>query len=101
MTTIGVAEYSLALAVLGLGELSLTLCLVRAYYDPQSISKLRCRLLNAAIVTYPLVSAAFCTAFFITRRISRTYNPSFALFYTWEIVNGLCLATEIVRFVEH
>lgn len=86
----------LALATVTLGVVYPGLCLVRAHYDPQPISKLRHCLLRVAIVIYPLVSAAFFTGFFITRRIPRTHTSAFALFCTWEIISALFLGAEIL-----
>jgi tellurite resistance protein TehA-like permease len=101
MRSIDAAEYAPAIAVFGLGEGYLALALVYAHFYPRSFSNVRRCLLKAASVIYLLVSATFITAFFITRRISRTHTPAFVLFCGWEVINGLCLGAEIVRVAEH
>lgn len=101
MRSISVLDYSLALAVLGLEEAYLGLCLVRAHHSPESFSKVRHCLLRAAFFIYPLVSAAFISAFFITRRIPNTHLPAYVPFCTWELINGLCLGAEIVSPAEN
>ncbi|KAM3555233.1 hypothetical protein ARSEF4850_006097 [Beauveria asiatica] len=95
MRLISVTEYISALAVTNLEVAYLGLCLVLARYYPELLSKGRYCLLKVAFFVHPLVSAAFISAFFITRQRADTYLPSYVLFCAWALINGACLGAEI------